>query len=58
MLTQGATLVRLVNKLLAEDGQNPDFVLMTIYLKSSGTFSIYFLFQVPGETNNFVRNNS
>ena len=45
MLTQGASLVRLVNRFNTEGGGTQNFVLMAIYLKEDSLFSTYYLFQ-------------
>ncbi len=45
MLAQGASVVRLVNKMLVKNGNKPDFILMAIYFDVDATFDRYLLFQ-------------
>jgi hypothetical protein len=46
MLAQGASLVRLVNKMLIENGGKPDFILMAVYFNIDTTFEQYLLYQI------------
>lgn len=56
MLVQGASLVRLVNKLLSELKQTQDFVLMAVYFRKDGAIFIYHLFQQSGPDMNIDNN--
>ena len=59
MLVQGASLVRLVNKihreLESESDHSWDFVLTALYLQSNGSIIVYRLFQDGVDANDNVR---